>query len=215
MTESYKSYVGVDNVYYALVTQDNVAGYVVGTPAYLAPAMKISKSIALSETLQWADNAVFDRLSGEGETTISCEVTGLSPQLAAILFGMTYDVATARVFDNGATPPDIALGFRGERSDGKYRYFWFLKGSFRKPKEEISTKSDKPELKSITVEFAAVKTTHPFELVDSGLTDGVKRVFGDTNDASFSATTWFNAVQVPSAGAPDALTCTPLPADAA
>jgi hypothetical protein len=37
----YKSVVGIDQIYYALVSQDNASGYEAGTPAILAPAVKI------------------------------------------------------------------------------------------------------------------------------------------------------------------------------
>ena len=212
---NYKSYVGVDQVYYALVTQDDSSGYVAGTPAYLAPVMTITQEPTSSSKTQYADNQPFDVMTSEGETKVSCEITGLTASALATLLGMTYDVTNARVFDNGGTPPYVAIGFRGMKSDSTYRYFWFLKGRFSKPKDEISTKADAPDLKSITLEFTAIKTTYAFTLVGGGLTDGVKRVFGETSDTNFSATTWWGAVQVPSAGAVPALTCTPSPADGA
>lgn len=212
---NYKSYVGVDQIYYALVTQDDSGAYAAGTPAYLAPAMKISLDVKSNSKVQYADNQPFDSLVNEGETAVSCEITGLQAQMLATVLGMTYDVTNARVFDNGATPPFIALGFRSLKSDGTYRYFWFLKGRFSKPKEEIITRADSADLKSITLEFTALKTIYAFTLVVGGLADGVKRVFGETSDTNFSAATWFAAVQVPSAGAPAALTCTPSPADGA
>jgi hypothetical protein len=142
------------------------------------------------------------------------EITGLTPELFATIRGKVYDAATGRVFDNGGTPPDIALGFRGKKSDGAYRYFWFLKGKFAAPAEEQETEKDTPNPKSTTAKFTAIRTIHEFALSGS-ITDSVKRVFGDTDDDNFSETTWFDDVQVPVAGSPDALTCTPSPADAA
>lgn len=212
---NYKSYVGVDQIYYALVTQDDSSAYAAGTPAYLAPAMNIALDPAGSSKTQYADNAPFDVMTAEGETKISCEITGLSAQAQASVLGMTYDVVTGRVFDSGAEAPYVALGFRATKTDGSYRYFWFQKGRFAKPKEELASKADTPEMKSIKLELTAIKTVFAFPLVTGGLTDGVKRVFGETSDANFSATTWFAAVQVPSAGSPAAITCTPTPADGA
>jgi phi13 family phage major tail protein len=210
---NYKSYVGVDQIYYALVTQDDANGYVAGTPAYLAPAMNVSQEPASSSKTQYADNQPFDVLTAEGETKVSCEITGLTASVLATLLGMTYDVTNARIFDNGGTPPYVALGFRAKKSDGTFRYFWFLKGRFNKPKEETPTQSDTADPKSVTLEFTAAKTVYVFTLVGGGLADSVKRVFGETSDANFVATTWWNAVQVPAAGAVPGFTCTPAPAD--
>lgn len=210
-----KSYVGVDKVYYALVSGDDQSAYAAGTPVYLAPAMKVGQEPAVNSKTQYADNAPFDVMTSEGETKLSCEITGLSAQDLATILGMTYDVTNARVFDSGASAPYLAIGFRATKSDGTFRYYWFLKGRFTKPKEEITTKGDAPDPKSITLEFTAIKTTYAFTLVGGGLTDGVKRVFGDSADTNFSATTWFTSVQVPAAGAVPALTVTASPADAA
>jgi phi13 family phage major tail protein len=210
---NYKSYVGVDNVYYAPVTQDDAALYAADTPAYLAPIMNISMEPAAGAKVQYADNQPFDAMVAEGETKITCEITGMDSEALATILGMTYDVASARVFDNGGVPPYVALGFRAMKADGSYRYYWFLKGRFMKPKEEIATKADTPDIKTVKLEFAALKTIYHFELVDGGLTDGVKRVFGETSDDDFDETSWFDEVQVPSAGSLPAFTLTPVPAD--
>jgi phi13 family phage major tail protein len=212
---NYKSYIGVDSLYYALVTQDDSGAYVAGVPAYLAPTAKISQDPKSESKVQYADNVAMEMLFGAGETKVSLEILGISAQTKAILLGETYDVTNARVFDSDATPPYVAVGFRAKKSDGSFRYYWFLKGMFTKPKEELETKADSANPKTTTLECTFVKTIYQFTLTGGGLTDGTKRVFGETTDGNFSATTWWSSVQVPVAGAVPALTCTPLPADAA
>src|SRR5512138_26981 len=124
-----KSFVGVDQIYYALVTQDDSSAYAAGTPAYLAPAMNIAQAPKANSKTQYADNQPFDAMSSEGETEMDIEVTGLPLDIQATLLGRVYDAATGRMFDNGGTPPDVALGFRAKKRGGDYRYYWFLKGS--------------------------------------------------------------------------------------
>lgn len=211
---NYKSYVGVDSVYYALVTQDDTGAYAAGTPAYLAPIMNISMDVSVNNKTQFADNQPFDIMTAEGETKLSCEITGLTAQTLATILGMIYDVPNARVFDNGGQTPYIAIAFRTLKTDGTYRYFWFLKGRFQKPKEEAATQTDTPDMKSTTLDFIAIKTVFDFAL-NGSLSDGVKRIFGETSDANFSATSWFNAVQTPAVGSVPAFTATPVPADGA
>ena len=211
-----KSFVGVDSIYYALVTQDDADAYAAGTPAAFAPAMTIAQAPKSNSKMQYADNQPFDVMSSEGETELDVEVTGLSPQLLATILGRVYDVASGRMFDNGGTPPDIALGFRAKKRGGFYRYYWFLKGAFLSPSEEQATETDTPDPKSAKLKFVAVRTIHLFDLIgDASLMDSVKRVVGETSDTNFSATTWFDAVQSPVAGSPASFTVTPSPADAA
>lgn len=209
-----KSFVGVDQIYYALVTTDDASAYAAGTPVAFAPAMNIAQAPKSNSKVQYADNQPFDTMSSEGETELDIEVTGLPLDVHAAILGRVYDAATGRMFDNGGTPPDIALGFRAKKRGGDYRYYWFLKGAFQSFSEEQATETDTPDPKSTKLKFTAVRTIHQFALTGS-LTDSVKRIVGETSDAAFSATTWFAAVQSPVVGSPSALTCTPSPADAA
>ena len=207
-----KSFVGVDKIYYALVTTDNESSYVAGAPAVFAPAMNIAQAPKSNSKVQYADNQPFDSMSSEGETELDIEVTGVKLDDLATVLGRVYNAAVGRMFDNGGTPPDVALGFRAKMRGGFYRYYWFLKGAFSSPPEEIATETDTPDPKSIKLKFTAVRTIKQFAL-NGSITDSVKRLVGDTSDSTFSATTWFDAVQTPTIGAVSELTCTPSPAD--
>lgn len=214
MSDQQKSVVGLRDLYYALVTQDDVDAYAAGTPAILAPAVAASHKPKNSSKIQYADDGAFDTLVSEGETEIELEVTNIPLSILAIVLGKEYDAVNGRMFDNaGAVPPDVALGFRSVKSNGSYKYFWYLKGKFSMPDEEQMTKGEAPEPKTIKIKFTAVKTIYAFDLGD--ISDGVKRVVGDEDISGFSGTTWFDDVQVPVAGSPAAFTCTPSPADAA
>jgi phi13 family phage major tail protein len=209
-----KSVVGLRDLYVALVTDDDASAYAADTPTYFAPAVNASQSPTVNSQTQFADDQAFDVMTAEGETAIEIEVTAIPLVMQALVLGKAYDAATGRMFDNGGTPPDVALSFRSVKSNGKYKYFQYLKGKFSAPSEETATKTDSPDPKTAKITFTAVKTIHQFT-VDTGVTDGVKRVVGDEDIAGFSATGWFSTVQVPVVGSPDAFTVTPSPADAA
>jgi hypothetical protein len=86
-----------------------------------------------------------------------------------------------------------------------------LKGIFSPP-EEIATETDTP-IPNQSLKFTAIRTIRQFDL------NGDHRL-GEACDRghkryTFSATTWFDAVQTPTTGAVSALTCTPSPADGA
>jgi hypothetical protein len=89
-----------------------------------------------------------------------------------------------------------------------------LKGRFSPPSEEFASESDTPDPKGLKLTFTAIRTTYEFAQA-GGVTDSAKLVKGDSEDAAFSGATWFDAVQVPTATTPSALTCTPSPTDGA
>jgi len=211
----YKSTVGVDMVYIAEVTQDDAAGYVAGTPEWLAPVAELTAEPSTNTETQYADNQAYDVMSSVGPTAINVNVTDLPAEIQAKLTGSKFDSTTGRVYENEGVAPYFAFGFRTLKSNGAYRYYWYPKCQFSVPKDEASTKKDTPEFKNKVLVLTALKTIFKFT-VASGVTDGVKRVWGDTDTDSFSATNWFAAVQTPAIAAVDALALSSsTPADAA
>jgi phi13 family phage major tail protein len=214
MSATQKSVVGLRDLYYALVTQDDADAYAADVPAVFAPAVSASHKPKSEIKTQYADDGVFDVLTSEGETELELEVTGIPQDVLAVVLGKVYDGDTGRFFDYpGAIPPDVALGFRSLKSNGSYKYFWYLKGKFSMPEEEQATQADSPDPKTIKIKFVAIKTTYEFDLGD--ISAGVKRVMGDEDNTGFDETGWFTTVQVPVAGSPGAFTCTPSPEDGA
>lgn len=208
-----KSVVGLRDLYIALVTQDDADAYAAAATQAFAPAVNASHKPSANQKTQYADDGAFDIITSEGETKIDIEVTNIPLDMLGIVLGKEYDASTGRLFDNPGTPPDAALSFRALKSNGSYKYYQYLKGKFSVPEEEQSTMTDTPEPKTIKITYTAVKTIYEFDLGD--VNAGVKRVVGDEDIAAFSGTTWFDAVQVPVTPTPDALTCTPSPADGA
>jgi methionine-rich copper-binding protein CopC len=139
----------------------------------------------------------------------------LPPEMEAWLTGEKLDAVTGRMYDSAtpASAPYFALGYRSQKSNGHYRYYWFLKGKFQKPGNEHTTLGEKAEAKTVELMYNAMKTVYKFN--QGTRTDGVKRVSGDEDTTNFSATGWFTAVQTPASSSASALTCTPSPADGA
>jgi phi13 family phage major tail protein len=212
----FKSSVGLRDLYIAEVTQDDAAGYAAGVPVQLAPAASAAASPVQNFSTQYADDGAFDTINAEAETTIEIEVTAIPIETLANILGREYDAVSGRMYDTAAiASKNFALGFRSLKSNGSYRYFWYPKGSFNAPNEEMSTKGETAEPKLQKLTFKAIKTMHQFTL-PSGGTDGVKRVVGDEDATNFDATGWFLQVQVPNVVAPAALALdSSVPADAA
>lgn len=213
MSDQQKSVVGLRDLHIAIVSQDDADAYAAGTPEYFAPAINATQSPTTNSKVQYADDGPFDTMSNEGDTKIELEVTAIPLSMQARVLGKEYDASTGRMFDNGGVAPDVALSFRSAKSNGSYMYFQYLKGKFSAPSQDTATKTDSPDPKSQKITFTAIKTQYQFDL--GSINDGVKRVVGDEDISGFSGTTWFDAVQVPVAGSPSAVTCTPSPADGA
>jgi phi13 family phage major tail protein len=211
---NYKSVLGVDMLYYALVTQDTAAGYVAGTPAYLAPLANVSVKPKTSSKMQYFDNVAMESLLSEGESEGEIEIQGLPLDLKATLLGKTWDSTNKRMYDDGGIPPYVALGYRALKSDGNYIYYWYLKCQFAPPDEEAATKADSPDPKTTKLKVTAIYTTYLFD-VDGSNSRSVKKNEADTAITGVDVDTWFDAVQTPVPGSVSAVTCTPSPADGA
>ena len=204
----YRSAVGLKDLYYALVTQDDELGYVTETPAKLAPVATAKATPSTASETQYMDDQAYDNVSAEGETKLEIEISNLPESIRARLSGEVFDEASGRTFDNAdpSGAPYFALGYRFKKSNGKYRYRWYNKCRLEKPTEENATQADKPTLKTSTLNITAIKTIYQFDLRgDGSLMDGNKRVGGDEDTDNFSATGWFSAVQVPTVPAHSAL----------
>jgi phi13 family phage major tail protein len=199
----YKSKIGLDNLYVAEVLADSAAAYTPDTPQWLAPAAEASQEPSTSFAIQYADDQPYDVATAEGETKISLKITGLDLETLALITGKVFDDTTGRMYDNGGVAPFMALGFRSKKSNGSYRYYWFLKGKFDMPKEAVATLADRPDPKTLDLSFTAIRTIYVFDLGD--INDTVKRVIGDDDTAAFDDTGWFTQVQVPGVATPSAL----------
>lgn len=213
-----KVVVGVDMVKIAFITQDDENGYVTEVPQSLAPAMEIKGSAQSSSETLYADNGAEEELSAEGKTTIEIISPNFDEMTVARMKGAVRDAATGRIFDNAdpSRAEYFALGYRFKKSNGHYRYRWYHKCRVEAPSEEAQSQSDKVTYKPQTLKIGCIKTKHKFDLLgDGSLIDGVKRVHGDEDTDNFDASTWFNAVQTPVAGAPGAFSVSSSPADGA
>jgi phi13 family phage major tail protein len=153
----------------------------------------------------YADDQACETISSEAETKITLKVSAIPLVTLANITSRVYDAASGRMWDNAAnTIKYFALGFRSLKSNGSYRYFWFLKGKFEMPAEDFATKGAQPDLKTVSITYTAIKTVEKWVLSGS-VTDGLKREVGDADATNFAVGTWLTVVQTPSYSAAGAL----------
>lgn len=208
----YKSQVGLDQIFIAAILEDSIAAYTAGTPEWFAPAMEATVEPTVNSTTQYADDKPFDTMSSEGETRLTFNITNIPLAMRALVTGKTYDAATGRIFDGEGSSPEFALGFRSLKTNGKYRYYWMLKGKFEAPSGSFSTKKDTPEPQAQEITYVALSTIHRWTV--GGKLQSLRKVEGDEDIAAFVPTGWFTQVQVPGTTVPAALTLSAsVPAD--
>lgn len=209
-----KSQVGFRDLYYALVTQNDVNAYSAGTPQSLAPAVNAQQAHTVNTKLDYADDSVYDVLVANAESKITLETTNIPLQTLAVLLGQQYDTSTGSLFDNGGIPPEVALSFRSRKANGKYRYRQYLSGKFSMLDEEVASQADTPDPKHRKILYTAYKTIYQWTGV-GGVVDGVKKVDVDEDATGAVVTNFFASVRTPVVGSAPAFTVTPAPADGA
>lgn len=192
-----KSTIGLDSMHMAQISTDDATAYTAGTPEIIAPAVSAKVAVKSESQVQYADDGVFDSSSSEGESEIDLEFTAIPMQTLAKMLGKTYlDTIGMFVDGDGGGKPDFALSFRALKSNGKYRYYQYLKGTFNMPDDEFATLADKPDPKTVNVKYIASKTIHGFK-TKTDRTERVKRVIVDADATGASVTGWFTAVKTP------------------
>lgn len=210
--DEYRPRIGLDSLYVAAILGDDANAYSVDTPVYLAPAAEASLAPATSSDVLYADDQPYETMSAEAETKITLKVTAVPIEVLAAITGRVFDAGTGQLWDNAGASPYYALGFRSLKSNGSYRYYWFLKGQFEMPSEDMATKGSKPEPKVVSLTYTAIKTIYQFDL--GSIDDSLKRVVGDEDTMNFDPTGWFTAVMTPAYVAGGALTLSSsVPAD--
>ncbi|MVB11180.1 Bacterial Ig-like domain protein [Caprobacter fermentans] len=197
MEKKYGEFVGVDEVHAAIVKEDSEAAYRAETPEYLAPAAEVSSEVSTNNKTTYYDNVPGFNYNTEGVTTITLTLSGVPAKMAAKYLGKHYDESTGRVLDTGLlNPPDTALSFRFNKGADDYRYYQYLKGNFTGGTEDAESKSDDVSEHTYEMTYTAIVTTHKWPIDNKK--KGIKRIFGDTDDAAFTADdSWFEQVQTP------------------
>jgi len=201
-----KSQIGLDSFYYCECVSDAVGGASYGTPVPISGIISASVRANSSIETQWADDGAADFVASIGEQEVTLTFTNLAPSIRAALLGHTV---TAGVIEEKSTdiPKTVAIGFRSMKSNGKYRYVWFLKGHFAKPDDSYATKEASVRFGTTALVFKGLRREYDRKMV----------AWCDEDDPAVAAeiiTGWFSAVPV-TITAPDALTLVTVPEDAA
>ncbi|MCM3589627.1 phage tail protein [Brevibacillus borstelensis] len=141
--------IGMDKIHYAIMTDETTETY--ATPKPIPGAITGTVSPTTNTETLYADDQAWETASALGEIELELNVADLPQDVLKDLLGATVDANGVLVQASSDVAPYVALGFRSQKSNGKYRYYWFYKGKFQPNEEEFQTKEDSPSFQTPTI----------------------------------------------------------------
>lgn len=176
--------VGLKDLHYAIVTKDDSTGVAYQAPVKIVGAINAKISPKSETQTLYADDGPSETATTLGEIEVEFEAKDLPLPVQAALLGHTMSNGIL-IKSASDTAPYVALGFRSQKSNGKYRFVWLFKGRFETPEQEYQTKEDKPSFQTPKLKGTFVKRDY----------DERWQIIGDEDEAGFTAgSTWFNSV---------------------
>lgn len=128
-------YCGLRDVYVAKVTQNDTEGYTAGTPVKMARAIKAKISDKFTSEKLYSDDGVEGMFQAYEGTDVELEVNTLAAADRAAFFGQAYlNGFLLKSAEDEA--PEVALGYRVRRLNGKFDFVWMYCGRFAQGNEE-------------------------------------------------------------------------------
>lgn len=183
---------GCKDLYAALVLQNTAMQYVAGETRKLSRMVKAKIDEKWTSEKIYSDDETEEVITSYEGTDVELEVNALAPQDRAFLFGQRYENGYLVKTSNDMAP-EVAIGWRERKLNGKYEFKWLFVGKFAEGiSDEANTKEGKlsPTTKSIKGSFYERSLDNQYEISvdESNLID-------EYTDAKTALANWFSAVQ--------------------
>ena len=153
--------IGMDKLYYAKITEDENGEETYAEPVQLAKAMKADLTVELAEATLYADDGAAYVIKDFKSGSLSLGVDDIGITAAQDLTGAVLDdngVLISAGENEGAV---VAIGFRAQKPNGKYRYFWLYRVKFGMPSTNLQTKGDSIAFQTPTIEGTVMRRNKP------------------------------------------------------
>jgi len=180
--------IGLKDLHYALLQQDDENGVVYSAPVRIAGAVQANINPNASLETLFADDGPMETSASMGKIELELIAADFPLEVQAILLGHTVSggVLKRKASD---VPPWVAIGFKSLKSNGKYRFVWLLKGKFNQPEQNHETKGDTVNFQTPTLNGSFVKRDFDDEWIHQTDEDM-------TNYVDSIGSGWFDAVGV-------------------
>lgn len=182
------------DIHVALVKENTATSYVTETPVKLARAIKGKISDKFTTEKIYSDDTVEDVSTTYEGTEVELEVNSLAPQDKALLFGHLYENGFL-VKNKEDKAPEVAIGYRAKKLNGKYEFVWLYVGTFGQGFEDnYETEADKA-----TTQTATLKGDFYERQIDKNYHNSVdeSNLLAEHTDAAAAIKDWFTKVQEP------------------
>jgi len=187
--------IGLDKLYYAKITEDANGDETYATPKVLAKAINADLSIELSEAILYADDSAAEIVKEFKSGALTLGIDNIGQTVAGDLTGCATDDNGVLISTGEDIGTPVAVGFRAQKSNGKYRYFWFYRVKFGIPAANLQTKGDSISFQTPSIVGTVMRRNkldaqgkHPWK---AEVTDG------DAGVSSSVINGWYEAVYEP------------------
>ena len=189
---------GISDVCIAEILEDSAEKFETATVQHLAGAAKLSKTTEVSQETKFYDNKAALVITGEGDDTVSLEISALDLETLALISGRKYDSATKAMIESEAHVKYFALGYKTQDTAGHTRVVWRYKVQFTIPNEEYNTKSGDTSSNGQSIECKCVYPTHEFtyKIGDETITEAVKSLTV-SDEGSYDIKNFLDTVTTP------------------
>lgn len=180
------------DLYVALVTTNTAQLYEAGTPVKLARAISGKVSDKFSTEKIYSDDGVEEVLEYYQGTDVEFSVNSLAPQDKELIFGHLYENGFL-VKNKDDKAPEVAIGYRAKKLNGKYEFVWLYCGTFGQGYDDnYATEEDK-----VTTQTATLKGSFYERALDGNYEIQVdeSNVLAEHADAKTAIKDWFASVQ--------------------
>ncbi len=137
--------VGIEKLYYALLTKDDAESLTYGTPKYLAGVREINIKPATSTEKLYAENKIWEQETVLSEIQVDIDIADLTNDDLSILVGHKKASQGGIIGNESDNAPYVALLVKANKTNKQARYLCLYKGKFTLPEDSAKTKEDKTE----------------------------------------------------------------------
>jgi len=176
--------IGLKDLHIAILTEDTKESLKYAVPENIINGINANINPSSESTEVYADDGLVDVITTLSKVDVEIELLDLPLEIRAKLLGDKI-VDGIYVENKNRKAPFVALGFKSEKLNGKFRYVWLLKGTAQLMSDEYATKKKGVDLKNAKIKLVFMPTIH----------DGNWKLTGDEDMTEFTkAATWFDEV---------------------
>ena len=149
--------IGLDQLYYAKISEGDDGSELYEPPKRLAKAIKADLSVDLVEAMLYADDGVAEIVKEFKSGKLSLGIDDIGRTVAEELTGAATDDNGVLISSGEDIGMPVAVGFRAQKSNGKFRYFWLYRVKFASPAANLQTKGDSISFQTPTIEGTVMR----------------------------------------------------------